>query len=138
MDETQRFYHSDEDPVVRKFREFSGKAGSDHSNCFGFGFKKLNDPVSGIQENFGPLAANFCAVTAGYASFINNFGLAAYNTDSFGRALPDAGVACTAKLFNGVDKHDPTFFHLYPLPNLPPRGKEQNISPIGEIRKGVL
>jgi len=24
-----------------------------------------------------------------------------------------------------------------PLPSLPPRGKEQNLSPLGEIRKGV-
>ena len=25
-----------------------------------------------------------------------------------------------------------------PLPNLPPKGKEQNLSPLGEIRKGVI
>jgi hypothetical protein len=30
-------------------------------------------------------------------------------------------------------------YFLHPLPSLPPRGKEQKIiSPLGEIRKGVL
>jgi hypothetical protein len=29
-------------------------------------------------------------------------------------------------------------FFKDPLPNLPPGGKEQHLSPLGEIRKGVL
>jgi hypothetical protein len=29
------------------------------------------------------------------------------------------------------------YIHLHPHPSLPPGGKEQNLSPLGEIRKGV-
>jgi hypothetical protein len=34
--------------------------------------------------------------------------------------------------------HRIDFYKLNPLPNLPPRGQEQNLAPLGEIRKGVL
>jgi hypothetical protein len=68
-------------------------------------FEKLSNPVGSIKKDLCSLAAYLCTVSARNAALINNFSLPSHNPDCFGRAFPYAGIACTAKLFNGVHQH---------------------------------